>query len=227
MRPRRHELGLSRVDPERGVVEVYVRDARGNVWLREFQKPADDALLEDAETEWLAEPESWRFDPAPGEAAGVDLVWERGSARLYVASEAGVTATSLATHDIDLVVSLNEVADATRDEVRAHLALRDGAVHLDVPVRDAEARHQAAGDAERAALALAAVTDALARGRHVLVHCLLGEHRSPALAAAALSELRAFPGPREAFLAVHAARPLAAWYPDTVAWMLSLQPAAR
>lgn len=217
MRLRRFELGIRAIERER--IEVYARRGDGALLTKWFPARTPD-LLETAEADLTTSgAATWSIEPARS-PADVTTVWD--DPPLVVCGEAGVTADALAAVRAHLVLSLHDPGDDVREHVRAHLAATPGARHLVLPVRDVVAHHQDTTSARNATLALGALVAALREGRPAVVHCLMGIHRSVSVASVALARARLLPDARAAYARIHAARPIAGWFPDTVAWLEAL-----
>jgi len=215
-----YEFGISRVTPQE--IEVYALRSDGRRFVKSFPRGAASDLLDHDAHDFSARfGEWWPVQEEPEDVPELSFVWQ-GVGALYVSGEGGITPRALAQERIDLVVSLNEIGKDTLSNVTAHLRRFPHARHLNRPIRDVLPQFQGEQDAAAAAEALREVVAALHQSQRVVVHCLMGIHRSPSLAVAALTLAGHYGTPREAYLATRPRRRVMAWVPETVEWILAM-----
>lgn len=218
MKLKRFEFGISQTSPEQ--VEVQARRGDGAVFVRSFPRATDEVLAL-AEQDFRVNAKQWSFVPPRADSTGLSLVWRSGR-RLYVSGEAAITTANLAREEIDLVVSVSLIQAETRRAIEEHQAQHPFA-HLEFPILDVLPAQQTDRSARNASQALDAVASALAARSRVVVHCLMGIHRSVSVSAVALTRAGLAPSPRAAFLEIQGHRHIASWIPETIEWLSSLR----
>lgn len=205
----RHDYGIGGVVGAQAI--IYVRDARGSTWTRAYPNGPD--VAERAFQEWQKDREGWHYAPGDLDVSEVSTVFAVGEGRLMVTGMGAITMQKLTEHRVDRIVSLTPLTlDATRAIV--HLQRERTLHHHACPVRDLTPQHWGEADNANARGALAAVSEGLERGERVVVHCLMGIHRSPALAMAVIAKRTGSPL-SEAARIVRSKRALAQWIPPT------------
>lgn len=217
MRLRRYEFGI--VEAGGGKVEVYARRGDGARFTKTFDTCPD--IIERAEQDFRVASHTWHKTPGHADSPGLSKVWN-GRGALYISGEAAITEEALAAAKIDTIVSVSRIKDATRAEILAYTSSRPETRHFETPMLDVLARHQDNGSSENARRALQVVAASLADGRSVLVHCLMGIHRSVAVAAVSLTLCGAFSTPREAFLHIQERRHIAGRNTESFEWLEQL-----
>jgi len=217
MKLKRFEFGLASAD--QNAVEVYARRSDGARFTKSF--PPREDILEMAELDFDSNPRTWARAEAPPESRGLSEVWT-GQGTLYVSGESAITCHALEEREINTILSVSKLKPDTRNEILSYLSRNPRARHVEAPIRDVLPRHQDASSALNAEIALRTATSSLQEGEHLLVHCLMGIHRSVAIAAATLVLAGHFATPRDAFIHIQARRRVAGWAPDSVEWLLSI-----
>lgn len=190
---------------------MYVRDARGSTWTRAFPDAVD--VTESAYASWLVDKTAWHYAPGDLDVKEVSLVYERAEARLFVTGMGAITAANLLKHRVDLVVSLEPLSqDAFREVVHAQRELP--VKHLACPIRDQTPKYWGDKDLENAARGVQETLVAMRNGKRVLTHCLMGIHRSPAMATVVVAQLEDL-ALEEASRRVRSRRALAMNVPET------------
>lgn len=116
-------------------------------------------------------------------------MYEDGGGCLFVTSMGGVTASKLAQHRIDLVVSLETLSEPAAHELVIAQRANAGLRHALCPVLDQVPKYWSENDHASAKRAMELTLSSVRQGKRVLTHCIAGMHRSPALAIAVVSVL--------------------------------------
>lgn len=222
MKLRRFEFGIAKTHD--GRVEVCARRGDGARYLKSFVQ--SDGLLAQAEADFAQAASTWTLVKGPADSPGMSEVWT-GEGTLYISGEAAITRPALENLQIDTIISMSKLKPETRAEINAYLTHTREVAHVDAPMLDVLARHQTTQSQRHAAKAIHATVDALRSRQRVLVHCLMGIHRSVAIASVALAIAHHFPTARDAFLHIQARRHLAGWNPETIAWLERLKKEAE
>lgn len=218
MRLRRFEFGIASSDSE--IVTVYARRRDGTLFLRSYPAGLRDVLTH-AQREFEASRDGWEVRPGVPNSTGLSLVGSE-PCKVLVSGEAAITAEALGLAEVEVIVSVSNLAPETREEIRRFLRINGRARHVDAPILDVVARHQtplSSGNAERA---IGEARSAIKARRTLLVHCLMGVHRSVSVTAVAMTQAGVTPTARDAFLQIQSHRHLASWIPESVAWLESL-----
>ena len=211
---RRFEFGIASSTGD--TVQVYARRGDGTRFVKTFEGGPD--VLERAEADLLAAPRTWQKIPGHVDMPGLSKVWA-GEGALYISGEAAVTPETLAEARIQRIVSTSQVKPETRNAIAAYLAEKRDVRHIHAPILDILARHQTDASAKNARIAVDSTVAGLQRGENVLVHCLMGIHRSVAVGAVALTLCGAFASPQEAFLHIRERRHIAGRNTESFDWL--------
>lgn len=194
-------------------VIIYVQDARGGIWTKAFGDAPD--VLELAEAEWNADTTGWRHQAGDLQLHEFSRVFDYAGGTLYVCGQGGIIQANLLNAEIDMVISLNDAGANILREVLHAQRERSLLRHHRLPVRDLTPQHCGAQDQANATTAARAALDALLAGQRAVVHCMMGVHRSPALAAAIVRRLSPNLTLHQAHQPVRSCRAVAQWIPET------------
>lgn len=209
MRLSRHDVGIGGVVGQQAI--VYVRDVRGSTWTRAY--PNGPTVVEDAFADWQRDKSGWHYAPGDLDVKEMSLVYQGGGAALFVTGMGAITGQNMADHRIDDVVSLTPLSKEALHEIVMAQRGTDLRHHA-CPVRDQTPTYWSDTDRANARRAVEVTLSALREERRLVVHCLMGIHRSPALATVALSTILGVQL-EEASRVVRSKRALATWVPET------------